>query len=212
MAEQRRTRENYRKLDNTTKARKVEIRRRALRFLERPVVMETHGGFGSIWRDCYAHLAQGVVFEKDPKKSGALAEQRPTWAVYEADCENAIRAGVGFHLPINYFDLDPYGSPWPVIEAIFSNRRAWPARVVLVANDGYRLAIKMDGGKAGIIAPYVDRYGSGRNLYNHYLEVCRAFIEEQSRPHGFTLTHWGGYYCGFTGQMSHYAAVLDLAT
>lgn len=210
MAEKRRTRENYRKLDNTTKARKIEIRRKALGFLERPVVMETHGGFGAIWRDCYANIPAGVVFEKDPKKTAALAEQRPTWAVYEADCENAIAAGVGFHLPINYFDFDPYGSPWPVIQALFSRPRVdWPARIVLVANDGYRLAIKLDGGKAGIIAPFVERYGSGRNLYDHYLEICRAFIEEKSGPHGFSLTHWGGYYCGFSEQMTHYAAVLD---
>lgn len=145
MAEKRWKRENYRKLDNTTKARKIEIRRRALGFLERPVVMETHGGFGAIWRDCYANIPAGVVFEKDPKKTAALAEQRPTWAVYEADCENAIAAGVGFHLPINYFDFDPYGSPWSVIQALFSRTRVdWPARIVLVANDGYRLAIKLD--------------------------------------------------------------------
>ena len=69
---------------------------------------------------CYDGVESGIVFEKNPQKTKLLGLQRPTWRVYEADCEVAINAGVGNDLPVNLLDVDPYGDPWPVIEAFFS--------------------------------------------------------------------------------------------
>src|SRR5678815_1224206 len=90
--------------DNTSLAGKVAIRRSLLGQLaqlgQAPIVLETHGGIGAIYRRCYSMVPSGVVFEKDPRKAEILAGQRPTWAVYESDCEKAIAAGAGAHLLI----------------------------------------------------------------------------------------------------------------
>lgn len=199
--------------DNSTYKLKVKLRKNALGYLAAPVVMETHGGYGAIYQECYARLPGGVVFEKDARKADALSRQRPTWAVYECACEMAIQAGVGLHLPVNFFDLDPYGSPWPVLDAILSVERNWPARVVIVVNDGLRQgSLDIQGGwRVEALRDAVARYGNSA-LFANYLEICREMIGEKVGQLGYKLTHWGGYYCGFGGKMTHYAAVCDRAT
>ena len=198
--------------DNSTYKLKVKLRKNALGFLSAPVVMETHGGYGAIYQECYALLSSGVVFEKDARKAESLAKQRPAWAVYECDCEMAIRAGVGLHLPVNFYDLDPYGSSWPVLDAILSADREWPERVVVVVNDGLRQKMKMGSSwEVKALQSMVTRYGASR-MYAHYLEICREMVTEKVRQVGYDLSHWGGYYCGYEGQMTHYAAVCERAT
>lgn len=44
------------KKDNSTFDRKAALRTRALALLEKPIVMETHGGYGKIYQRCYRHL------------------------------------------------------------------------------------------------------------------------------------------------------------
>lgn len=95
------------------------MRKKALQYLETPIVMETHGGAGKLFDACYGNVRDGIVFEKNPKKSKLIGLQRPTWRVYEADCESAIVSGIGGDLPVNLLDVDPYGDPWPVIDAVF---------------------------------------------------------------------------------------------
>jgi hypothetical protein len=168
--------------------------------------METHGGTGRIFYRCYSHLKTGVVFEKDSAKTAILAQQRPGWAVYEGDCEHAIRAGVGFHLPINFVDLDSYGEPWRVIDALFQKERCWPDRVVVVVNDGLRH--KLTTGSAWHVASLqsvVRRHGNAA-LYPKYLQICRELLAEKVGRCGFKITKWAGYY---VGQMTHYGAVLQ---
>ena len=197
--------------DNSTYRLKVKLRKNALGFLDAPVVMETHGGYGAVFQECYSRLPNGVVFEKDPIKADALSRQRLTWAVYECDCVGAIRAGVGAHLPVDFYDVDPYGSPWPVIDAILSVKRDWPRRIVFAVNDGLRQKVKMNGGwDVESLQDAVARYGASK-MYARYLEVCREMLAEKVSQCGYTLTHWGGYYCGYADQMTHYAAVCDRA-
>lgn len=197
--------------DNSTYRLKAKLRRNALALIDAPVVMETHGGYGAIYQECYTRLPDGIVFEKDAAKADALAKQRPTWAVYECDCEMAIRAGAGAHLPTNFFDLDPYGSPWPVLDAILSVDRNWPRRIAIVVNDGLRQKAKMSGAwDVAALAPMVAKYGNNA-IYANYLEICREMVQEKTGQLGYKLARWGGYYCGYMEQMTHYAAVLECA-
>lgn len=188
---------------------KAALRRSLLAQIDSPFVLETHGGFGHIYRQVYHSVPVGVVFEKDPEKTAVLAKQRPTWAVYEADCEIAIADGAVDEWHFNFIDLDPYGEPWPVIDALFSRRdRDWPATLAIAVNDGLRKKVKMNcAWSVGSLADAVARYGNAA-MYANYLDVCRELLAEKAGQVGYTLARWTGYYCGHADQMTHYAAVL----
>ncbi len=169
--------------------------------------METHGSYGAIWNRCYMDIAQGVVFEKDPDKTKVLAVQRPTWAVYECDCEQALAAGIGAHLPVNFLDCDPYGEPWPVLDAFFLSERPFPPTLAIVVNDGLRQKLKMNGGwNVESLRDVVATYGNNV-LYANYLDICKELLQEKASQRGYTLTRWAGYYCGHAQQMTHYAGL-----
>ena len=122
------------------------LRSKSLLALDKPIVMETHGGFGKLFDACYAHVPVGIVMEKGPAKAEALSHQRPTWAVYECEAVSALRAGLGSHLVVNFLDLDPHGEPWPTLDAFFGSVRPFADRMVLVVNDGLRGKVKATGG------------------------------------------------------------------
>lgn len=170
--------------------------------------METHGGIGQIYKQCYIGIEDGVVFEKDARKAVVLGRQRPTWAVYEADCVSAIEAGAGSHLPVNFLDVDPYGDPWPVIEAFFSSDRPRPNKMVVVVNDGLRQKIEMGGARdVGSLHGVVSQLGN--DFHGVYLDVCQRLMIEKAVQAGFTLDRFAGYYCGHAKQMTHYLAILS---
>lgn len=122
--------------DNSTFTDKVAIRKLAMREVSAPVVMECYGGFGHLYRACYLSAKTGVVFEAKADKSAVLGLQRPHWAVYEADCVNALAGGAGAHLCVNVLDLDPYGEPWPALDAFMTSDRPRADVLALVVNDG----------------------------------------------------------------------------
>lgn len=191
--------------DNSTYLDKIAIRRAMLREVEQPVVLETHGGYGKLYQACYRDVAEGVVFDKDARKAEALALQRPTWAVYEADCVQALHQGAGAHLEVNVLDLDPYGEPWPAIDAFFESERPRAERLWVVVNDGLRQICKEGRSWAtGSLQGIVERYGNG--LYAHYLEVCRELLTEKAAQVGYTLDRFVGRCCGHARQMTHYLA------
>lgn len=192
--------------DNSTLRLKAQLRTNLLKLIGEPVVMETHGGYGAIWNQCYSHIGDGVVFEKDPDKASVLAVQRPSWAVYECDCVMAIAAGVGAHLPVNFVDFDPYGEPWPVIDAFFQSERPFPPTLGIVVNDGLRQRLKIAAWDVDSLGEMVARYGN-KDVYKNYLEICRELFQEKAGQRGYTLTRWAGYNCGHLGQMTHYAAL-----
>lgn len=177
--------------------------------------METHGGYGVIWQRCYSDIADGVVFEKDPDKTRILGIQRPTWAVYECDCIAALGAGVGGHLPVNFVDIDPYGEPWPAIDAFFQSERPFPPTLGIVVNDGLRKRLMIKAWDVASMESSVARYGE-KGVHGRYLEICQELLKEKASQRGYTLTRWAGYYCGHaggntaaigTGSMTHYAAL-----
>jgi len=195
--------------DNTTLLLKVSLRKNLLKEIKNPVVMETHGGEGLVFNYCYKDVEHGVVFEKKPEKTIVLAKQRPSWFVYEADCQNAIGAGVGKHLSINFLDVDPYGEPWPVINEFFKNGFYLPKKLCIAVNDGLRQKLKMNGGwSVRSLRKKVEEYGN-KDLYVNYLKICKELLSEISSPQGYKITKWAGYYCGSGKQMTHYAAVLE---
>jgi len=176
--------------------------------VESPVIMETHGGFGRLYRACYDSIAHGVVFEKKPERAQLLALQRPTWAVYQADCVMAVAGGAGAHLPVNVLDCDPYGDPWPVISVFFDSDRPRPDVVFVVVNDGLRQKVRM-GGAWGTktLSDAVSRFGN--DLHDYYLDVCKVLLAEKAARAGYSLSRFVGYYCGHAQQMTHYLAVLN---
>lgn len=185
------------------------LRSQALREIEHPVILETHGGWGKLFAQCYSTVPAGVVFEKDDAKVARLAEQRPTWAVYQADCEAALAGGVGSHLPVNFVDLDPYGEPWPVLDAFFAGCRPSVPRLVLVVNDGLRQKLKMNAGwNVRSLAGIVERVGNAA-IYRDYLAICRDLVKAKAAKAGYRLSRWTGYHCGTMQMMTHYAAMLE---
>ncbi len=154
-------------------------------------------------------MKAGVVFETDPLKSAVLAKQRPSWAVYETGCEYALSCGTGRHLTINVLDLDPYGDPWPAVDAFFESERPHSARLIVVVNDGLRrTAQRAKAWSSTSLQEKVLKYGN-ENFFKRYLAVCRELLSEKAAPVGYRLVKWAGYYCGAGQQMTHYAAVLE---
>lgn len=187
----------------------MQLRQRALLELtDKPVVLESHGGFGKIFGPCYGFVTSGVVFEQNSVKAEALSRQRPTWSVYEADCEKALAAGFGAHLPVNFLDLDPYGQPWPALDAFLRSERERPSRLVIAVNDGLRQKLQLNGGwDVASMRPMVEKYGN--RLYAIYLDVAKDLMQQKAAEAGYRLCRWTGYYCGANHAMTHYAAVLE---
>lgn len=197
-----------RQKDNSTFRLKASLRKKALEYLDNPIVMETHGGTGKLFDACYGSVTNGVVFEKNPKKVKLLGLQRPTWRVYEADCIGAIKAGVSDDLPVNLLDIDPYGNPWPVIDAFFGSERERPKLLCVAVNDGLRQKVRRaQSWDVGSLQSAVNRYGN--DLHPIYLEVCQEMLKEKASEAGYNLTRFAGYYCGHTKQMTHYLGVLE---
>lgn len=183
------------------------LRRALLREFDHPVILETHGGMGRVYAACYERYP-GAVFELAPDRVDRLARQRPNWAVYEGDAATLIEHGAGSHLPISLFDIDPYGSAWPFVDAIFAH---WPGRLPdrwgLVGNDGIRQYTKLHTAwRSADLAPFVERYGNER-LYRYYREICEEAIAEKAAQAGYALSRWTSYYCGHALANTHYAAV-----
>jgi len=172
---------------------------------EPPVILETHGGIGRLWAACYAGVEAGVVFEKDEDMAAHLARQRPTWAVYEADCVGALVGGAGAHLTVNVLDLDPWGEPWPAIQAFFESDRPRAARLWVVVNDGLRDCIKTGRAwRVESLQGMVQRYGN--DLFARYLDVCRELLTQKAAQAGYSLDRFAGYHCGAGGIITHYLA------
>lgn len=193
-------------IDNTVLASKIRLRREMLGEVEAPVVYETHGGLGEVWRYCYASLPTGVVTETDPKKAQVLAAQRPTWAVYKGRAEVALAAGAVEIFGVNIVDMDPYGSAWLLIDALFS--APLPELLVLVVHDGMMRKAKQ--GAAWTCAALLDAVAEHGNEWvkRNYKHVCREMVERKAAQAGLSLCRWEVDVCGAFVQQLNYAAVL----
>lgn len=193
--------------DNTTLADKVRLRRRLLEELSELRIIETHGGTGEIYRETYTAAKTGVVFDTDTIKAKLLSRQRPHWAVYEADCVDGLKNGLGELFDATLIDVDPYGQPWPILETVFENAML-ADRVGIAVNDGLRQKLKMNGGwTVESLRPQVEKYGN-QTLYMNYLDICEEKLETLI-PENYSLEAFGGYYTGHGKQITHYGAILE---
>lgn len=195
-------------LDNSTIVQKVRLRNRVLAACPTPpAVLETHGGYGRIYERTWYKARAGVVIEKDEAKADHLCRQRPSWAVYQGNCEAALAAGLAKATPFDVVDLDPYGQPFNVLAALAIPGRVFPDVWHLVVNDGTRQAVMRGvSWHMDTLQNAVRRHGA--NLYPIYLQVARECVQDFAALIGFELTGWTGYYTGNNDMMSHYWSVL----
>lgn len=204
---------NYGKRDNDSFPQKVSLRKTALDKMEKegiePIILEAFGGFGDIYETLYHPYTAGVVLEKDPIKAHHLARQRPSWSVYQADCETALALGAGKHMVFTLADFDAYGDVWPAVNAFFRSDRPFAERMFVVANDGLRwLAGNGGAWKSGTLAPLVQE-GWGNNLYTEYLGVSEELLRRAVGPAGYTIDFFDGYYAGTGGKLCHWLAIVN---
>ena len=194
--------------DNRTGEAKIRLRRAVLAAAPPgPVVLETHGGFGRIYDRTWFKASTGLVMEKVEEKAEALARQRATWRVYQADSLKLLQAGVARDMRFDIVDLDPYGSPIEYLDALASTDRQWPDRWQLVVNDGLRKRLRLGvAWSHPRTHAYVRRHGN--NLYPVYLQVVREIVEEFAASIGFSVVGWHAYAMGGWGDMTHYWAKL----
>jgi hypothetical protein len=174
--------------------------------IEEPVICETHGGNGAIYRLCYTGIRRGFVFETNEKKAEVLARQRPAWAIWNCDCVKGVSSGVGKNMVVNFLDVDPYGSPWDIFEAWFSSERIRAQKLTIVCNDGLRSKLKVGAWDVKVLGGMVKKYGN--NLYHIYLEVAKELMKEKAALAGYSVNRFVGYYCGANQDMTHYTAEL----
>lgn len=195
-------------LDNSTFPLKRKLRQSLLARIKNPIVMETHGGFGKLFASCYSTLTRGIAFELEEDKADFLAQQRPTWSVYRGDVVTCLRGGAGSHLEINFLDLDPWGDPWPAVDAFFGSTRKFPDTMVIVANDGLRQKLHIrDGWRSKSMQDAVGKYGNQR-IFKIYKELCRELLTAKILPLGYRIDLWNSYYCGDRENNTHWAGVL----
>lgn len=197
--------------DNSTYQQKILIRQRMLERMRaagvEPIIMETHGGYGKLFAACYPDIRRGVVFDTDADKTERLALQRPTWAVYEADCEKALRQGAGAHLCITALDVDAYGDSLTPISCFFQSQRPRADKLWIVGNDGMRQNARLgDAWSVDILKPAVAHFGN--QIDGIYLQVLQWTIEQHAVKAGYRVEKFAGYYCGKLNQIVHYLCEL----
>lgn len=198
--------------DNSTFTHKKVLRERAITMLaeygvDDPVILEAYGGEGKLYRACYRAFRQGVVMEKDAKKIAVLARQRPTWAVYECDCVQALSDGLGGHLAVNLLDVDPYGDSHPTLEAFFSSQRPFADVLAVVVNDGLRQSLGLGTAwNVKSMRRMVEKYGN--DLHPIYLEISEELLRDYVAPVGYRVETFAGYYCGPSQFNTHWLALL----
>ena len=201
------------KKDNAGFRDKLRLRREALKEVapdaenRRLVVLEAYAGEGHIGRELYSSASPGVALEKNERKAGRLARERPAWRVYECDSVKALAAGLASDVPFNLVDLDPYGSPWPCVDALFAHGRRMADRLVIAVNDGLRQHVRIGRAWRGHdLHDAVARFGN--DLHDVYLEVCRYMMQNKADQAGYDMIGFRGFYAGHTRLMTHYYAVL----
>lgn len=211
-------RNRWEQLDNGRFAEKVGIRRDLLRELggkKPPVILETHCGTGALFNACYAHVRQGLAMDLEKSRATKVAIQRPTWRVYAGNSARALELGLAADLEFSFVDIDPYGSCWHHVTALFRSKRALAQRLGIVATDGLRLRTQM-GGSAHARTPELDdareRFGNGTALYEQYLMVCEWLLTRRAEEAGFTVTKFRGFYNGQRKNMTQWGAILERKT
>lgn len=149
------------KQHNSSPRRKVALRKRLIELLDQPLrVLETHSGPETMRQLCYPNAELWVGIDKDPKSPNAI----------HYDSAKVVRA---MPLdPFNFYDVDPYGSPWEQIWHI-AQRRKVEGRIALAITAGSlgnMIAVKPSIKSAGWSQQMADAIrGSEDKLPRHYV-------------------------------------------
>jgi len=166
---------------------------------------------GHVWERAWPDIDRGAVFDTDTVKAEHLSRQRPGFSVYQNKAEDALAVGAASHLEVGIVDCDPYGEPWPTLEAFFTTERPRLPLIGVAVNDGLRQKLRLQGGwHVASMRGAVERFGNAA-MHAKYLDVARWKMEQLAAIAGYRLQMWTGYYCGDKGDMTHYAAVLGMA-
>lgn len=190
------------------KYEKVSLRLNLRQHIPQPYIIELYGGKGLMYTHCW-NDTQGVVFEKDPKLIDTLATVRPSWRVYQGDTVKALQAGVCSSVIPQHviLDCDPFGSPWPAIEAYIRALIVPPIVLGLAVTDGAIQKVQLTGGwDVDGWSPHVLKYGN--DIYDRYLFFSKMRLEALLKPQGYTLISWHGVY-GDRKHVAYYAAIFS---
>ena len=200
------------KRDNSALEAKIALRRQAIAAAESPVVLETHAGEGLIFLQCYTGVTKGWALEKDKDLLDRMTQQRERWFCYQCESEK-ILADAPRAFDANFIDVDPHGSPWPVLEALFNPHRFTAPTLHLVVHDGSRrfLAIGASGSsdqrwRVGLLAELAAEYGD--DLRANYSDLALVAISKLAKPCGYTVRKWTAFYTGHDSHSTHYWATL----
>lgn len=190
---------------NSALSTKLAVRRAVLKQLPAPIVMETHGGNGEVFKRLYSHYSFGVVMEKEKRRAAHLTRQRPGWAVYCVDSLKALQGGVLENIPFTLYDIDPFGDPWPHVDAIL-DRPKHPGEFWFVVNDGLRKKAQLAGAwDCASLQLAVQHFGNGR-MPRDYGESCHWLMQQKAEARGFSLLRFYFTYAGYQDAMTHYYA------
>lgn len=199
------------KIDNSALALKIAFRRIMLADMADrgidPVIIETHGGLGCVYENCYADIETGLVFEKDETKAIELVNQRPGWAVYNSDCAMSLTQNILPDVPCTVLDVDPYGMSWAILEAFFSSERSFQSMMWLVGIDGLRSKLQSGGAwSVKFLQPYVQEYGN--DLFPVYLELFPKILSDVVLKAGYIIDRFWGKYSAKLDLMVNFMARL----
>lgn len=173
---------------NYLNPRKLDLRRRSIRFDDRRTcLIETCAGKGLLTKGLYIRNYPLVISIEKDRESFAYLKRRfrdnPRVLLFNADCLELIEGGLLDKYRFSAIDVDTFGQPVDIIEAVFERT---PRGFLLMVTDGGLTSakrrfddslIKKYRGKAKgfTLSSAYDRFG--------YLHT--NFVAECAKGHGF---------------------------
>lgn len=164
--------------DNTDNGEKIEIRRRMIKVVAAPHVLECFAGEGKIYQDCYQGLPYLGLDKKDIRDGRKIITTDNRKFLRSADLS-----------PYNFFDLDAYGSPWHQFLIILQRRKFVSGETIAFAlTEGLDFKMRMSGLPTGMLK-YVGLKKGMRipNLHNHGDFIRTLFITNACKKHGLKI-------------------------
>lgn len=171
--------------DNTETHHKLAVRRRAAETLgEGDFILEAFAGSGEMYSALW-HRWAGFTMDKDLAKVTRAAKQRKRWGCYQGDTLRALEAGWLENIEFKLVDFDPYGEPWPALQAYFAGHLAFHSPWVAVCTDGYWSQRNLASKSRCLFG-----YGGGRfsgMSDRAYIEICHDFVRSLASRYGQEL-------------------------
>lgn len=148
-------------------------------------VLETHGGTGWLASTVYAGRT-GIGIELNQRKAAARARILPAWWSIVGDSASVLRSGALRWFAPAIIDVDPYGDPWPALEAAAAGVSVPPA-VVLAVTDGLPRALQIRDYRVPSLRADIAAHGLDY-VREYYEEICRRRIQRLFPA--YTIDRW----------------------